>query len=125
MSSWVPLTDPECWLRTLQGEDLQGCNFWKLIGGAERGKDAQGNIKILLDADFTSDLAHFLCNIVGAQLNIGAAQYTYEDMPPVSQNKNKIRISLRISQVASMLSDLRGSKFRSFFGLKSRDMTSL
>ena len=49
----------------------QGCNFWKLIGGAERGKDAQGTIKILMDTDFTSDLAHFLHNIGGAQLNIG------------------------------------------------------
>ena len=53
----------------------QGCNFWNLIGGTERGKDAQGStIKILLDTDFTSDLAHFLHNIVGAQLNIGGAQ---------------------------------------------------
>ena len=31
-------------------------------------------IKILLDTDFTSYLAHFLHNIVGAQLNIGGAQ---------------------------------------------------
>ena len=31
-------------------------------------------IKNLLDTDFTSDLAHFLHNIVGAQLNIGGAQ---------------------------------------------------
>ena len=52
----------------------QGCNFWKLIVGAEWGKDAQGTIKILLNTNFTSDLAHFLQNIVGAQLNIGGAQ---------------------------------------------------
>ena len=56
----------------------QGCNFWKLIGGAERGKDAQGTIKILLDTDFTSDLAHFLHSIRGAQLNIGDAQALLE-----------------------------------------------
>ena len=42
--------------------------------GSERGKDAQGTIKILLDTDFTSYLAHFLHNIVGAQLNIRGAQ---------------------------------------------------
>ena len=53
---------------------FQGCNFWKLIGGAERGKDAQGTIKILLNMDFTSYLAHFLHSIVGAQLNIEGAQ---------------------------------------------------
>ena len=51
----------------------QGCNFWKLIGGAERGKDAQGTTKILLDTDLTSDLTHILRNIVGAKLNIGGA----------------------------------------------------
>ena len=44
------------------------------MGGAEKGKDVQGTIKILLGTDFTSDLAHFLHNIVGAQLNIGGAQ---------------------------------------------------
>ena len=52
----------------------QGCNFWKLIGGAERGKDDQGTIKILMGTDFTSYLVHFLHNIGGAQLNIGGAQ---------------------------------------------------
>ena len=52
----------------------QGCNFRKLIGGAERGKDAQGTIKILMDTEFTSDLAHFLHNIGGAQLNIGGTE---------------------------------------------------
>ena len=52
----------------------QGCNFWKLIGGAERGNDAQGAIKILLDTDFISDLAYFPHNTMGAQLNIGGAQ---------------------------------------------------
>ena len=40
-------------------------------GGAAH---AQGTIKILLNTDFTSDLAHFLHNIVGAQLNIAGAQ---------------------------------------------------
>ena len=44
-----------------------------MLGGAERGKDAQGAIKILLDTDFTSDLAQFLYNIGGAQLNIRGA----------------------------------------------------
>ena len=52
----------------------QGCNFWKLIGGAERGKFAQGTIKIFLNTDFTSNLARFLHNIVGAQLNIGGVR---------------------------------------------------
>ena len=42
----------------------QGCNFWKVIGGAERGKYAQGTINIFLDTDFTSDLARFFHNIV-------------------------------------------------------------
>ena len=58
----------------------QGCNFWKLIRGAERGKDAQGTIKILLDMDFTSDLAHFLHDIAVAQLNIGGAQAPQRDI---------------------------------------------
>ena len=56
----------------------QDCNFWKLVGGAERGKYAQGRylptIKSLLDTGFTSYLTHFLHNSVGAQLNIGSAQ---------------------------------------------------
>ena len=39
------------------------CNFLKLMGGAKREKDAQVTIKILMDAEFTSDLAHFLQNI--------------------------------------------------------------
>ena len=45
--------------------------FRKLIGDAERGKDAQGTIKILMDTNFTLDLAHIHDNIEGAQLNIG------------------------------------------------------
>ena len=39
--------------RGAMGPAGQGCNFWKLFGGAERRKDAQGTIKILLDTDFT------------------------------------------------------------------------
>ena len=58
----------------------QGYNFWKLIGGAERGKDAQGTIKILLNTDFTSDLTHFLHNIVGVQLNIGVLRHSQRDI---------------------------------------------
>ena len=53
---------------------VQGCNFWKLIGGAERGQRAEGTIKILQETDFTSDLVHSLHNILGAQLNIEGAQ---------------------------------------------------
>ena len=45
-----------------------------MIGGAERGKDAQGTTKILLNTDFTSDLAHFFHSIVGGQPNVGGAQ---------------------------------------------------
>ena len=52
----------------------QGCNFWKMIGGAERRKYAQDTIKILMGTDFTSDLAHFLHHIGGAQLCIGGAE---------------------------------------------------
>ena len=33
------------------------------LTSAERGKDAQGTIKIHMDTDFTSGLAHFLHNI--------------------------------------------------------------
>ena len=39
--------------------------FLETDRGAGRGKDAKGTIKIL-DTDFTSDLVHFLHNIVGA-----------------------------------------------------------
>ena len=39
-----------------------------------------GTIKILLDTDFTSDLAHFLHNIVGAQLNIGGCSGTPKEI---------------------------------------------
>ena len=49
----------------------QGCNFWKLIGGAERGNMLKVPSKSFMATDFTSDLTHFLHNIVGAQLNIG------------------------------------------------------
>ena len=45
-----------------------------MIGGAERGKYAQGGIKILMDTDFFSHLDHFLHSIGGAQLNIGGAE---------------------------------------------------
>ena len=61
-------------VRQLDQGVFQGFNFWKLIEGAERGKDAQGTIKILMDTDSTSYLTHFLHNIVGAQLNFGGAQ---------------------------------------------------
>ena len=44
-----------------------------MVGGAERGKFAQGTIKILLGADFTSDLTQFLHNIADVQLNIRGA----------------------------------------------------
>ena len=62
----------------------QGCNFWKLIGSAERGKDAQCmyvlTSKILLDTNFTSTLTHFLHSIGGALLNIGGAQALPRDI---------------------------------------------
>ena len=59
---------------------LHDFNFWKLFEGGERGKDAQGTIKILMDTDFASDLAHFLRNIGGAQLNIGVAEALQRDI---------------------------------------------
>ena len=37
-------------------------------------------IKILMDADFTSDLAHFLYNIGGAQSNIGVLGHSQRDI---------------------------------------------
>ena len=52
----------------------QGCNFWKLIGGAERGNMLKVPSKSFMETDFTSYLINFLRNIVGAQLNIGGAQ---------------------------------------------------
>ena len=37
-------------------------------------------IKILMDADFTSDLAHFLHNVGGAQVNIGVLRHTQREI---------------------------------------------
>ena len=35
-----------------QKSSAQDCNFWKLNGSAESGKDAQDTIKIILNTDF-------------------------------------------------------------------------
>ena len=78
-----------------------GLNFWKLVGGAQREKDAQGTIKNLLDTDFISDLAHFFHNIVSAQLNIVSAQLNIgsaQALPnrykvtPMFQNENFVLV---------------------------------
>ena len=68
------------------------------MGGAEREKYAQGTIKILMDTDFTSDLAHFLHNIRGAQLNIGGGEALPKRYGKVTPKGRKPKKPIRLTQ---------------------------
>ena len=54
-----------------------GSNFWKVIGGAWWGKDDEVIINIVVNADLSSDLIHFLANNWGAE----APQKKYKTTP--------------------------------------------